>query len=85
MCWLTRCHPFGEARLIDTSAVIDFAEETTPDDVVTVVASQALTDKEVWNVMERGSLEVFRGGTAQLRAPVRRVSESGQTARRTLG
>jgi glutamine amidotransferase len=70
MCWLTRRHPFGEARLIDTGAVVDFETETTPKDIVTVIASQPLTDNEVWNAMERGSLEAFRDGLPQLHAPV---------------
>lgn len=70
MCWITRRHPFGEARLIDTGEAIDFAGETTPKDVVTVIASRALTDNEVWNAMERGSLEVFRRGMPQLDAAI---------------
>jgi len=63
MCWLTRRHPFTEARLIDTGAVVDFGPLTTPKDVVTVIASKPLTDNETWNVMQRGSLAIFRDGS----------------------
>ncbi len=73
MCWITRRHPFGEARLIDTGQIIDFAGETTPRDVVTVIASRPLTDNEAWNAMAPGSLEVFREGEPQLGAPTERV------------
>ncbi|MGI9331686.1 MAG: class II glutamine amidotransferase [Gammaproteobacteria bacterium] len=62
MCWLTRSHPFGEARLIDTGAVIDFKHHTTPDDIVTVVASRPLTDNEHWHHMAPGSLQIFKSG-----------------------
>jgi glutamine amidotransferase len=70
LCWLTRRHPFGEARLVDTGTVVDLAGETTPNDIVTVIASQALTDNETWNVMGRGTLEVFRDAILQLDADV---------------
>jgi glutamine amidotransferase len=62
LAWLTRRAPFGEARLIDTDLTVDFSEETTPRDVVTVVATRPLTDNETWNVVERGTLIVFRDG-----------------------
>lgn len=75
--WLTRRHPFGRARLIDTGKVIDFSKETTPRDVVSVIASRPLTDDESWNVMHKGSFQVFKEGEAQLQAPVH-VLEPGQ-------
>ncbi|MCG8325565.1 MAG: class II glutamine amidotransferase [Thiotrichales bacterium] len=62
MCWLTRKHPFGRARLIDTGESIDFSKVTTPRDVVTIVASRALTDKETWIEMKKGEFLVFRNG-----------------------
>ncbi len=62
MCWITRCHPFGKARLIDTGKVIDFRKLTTPKDVVTVIASRELTDNETWNKMKRGEFVVFKDG-----------------------
>ncbi len=68
--WITRRHPFGRARLIDTGRIVDFRRETTPADVVTVVASRPLTDNETWQVMQRGTLEVFVDGEPRLGAPV---------------
>ncbi len=62
LTWLTRRAPFGEASLIDLELTVDFARETTPRDIVTVVATQPLTDHETWTVMERGSLLVFHDG-----------------------
>ena len=62
MSWITRRHPFGEARLIDTGQIIDFADKTTKKDVVTVVASTPLTDNETWNKMEKGQFILFREG-----------------------
>lgn len=62
LCWLTRRHPFGKARLIDTGQEIDFSLETTPRDVVTVIASSQLTDNETWIAMDKGSLLVFHNG-----------------------
>ena len=62
LTWLTRRAPFGEAHLIDTEMTVDFAKETTPKDIVTVIATKPLTDHEPWTVMERGSLTVFRDG-----------------------
>ncbi len=65
MCWITRRAPFGDARLIDAEVAIDFAAETTPNDVVSVVATQPLTDNEEWQRMERGELRVFEHGLSK--------------------
>jgi glutamine amidotransferase len=65
MCWLTRRHPFGAARLIDTGEMIDFSKVTTHKDIVTVIASRALTDNEEWNVMQKGDFRVFKNGKSQ--------------------
>ncbi|HSR62170.1 MAG TPA: class II glutamine amidotransferase [Gammaproteobacteria bacterium] len=62
MCWLTRRAPFRKARLIDEDMIVDFSEVTTPDDIVTVIATNPLTNNEEWNIMDRGSLLVFRDG-----------------------
>ncbi len=62
LCWITRCAPFGEARLIDAEVTVDFQRETTPRDVVTIVATEPLTENEVWHRMVPGELVVFRGG-----------------------
>ena len=62
LTWLTRRAPFGEARLIDIELTVDFAKETTPRDIVTVIATKPLTDHEPWTTMAPGSLTVFRDG-----------------------
>ncbi|MFT5425470.1 MAG: putative glutamine amidotransferase [Gammaproteobacteria bacterium] len=66
MCWITRRHPFGIARLIDTGEIINFKGHTTEKDVVTVIASRPLTDDEDWNIMEKGEFKVFRNGRSML-------------------
>ncbi|MBY5991941.1 class II glutamine amidotransferase [Ferrimonas balearica] len=60
--WITREAPFGEARLIDTEMVIDFKQETTPQDVVTVIATRPLTSNEQWHKMAPGSWCLFKDG-----------------------
>ncbi|MEX2517224.1 MAG: class II glutamine amidotransferase [Gammaproteobacteria bacterium] len=62
LCWLTRRAPFREARLIDTEMVVDFQSETTPNDIVTVVATRPLTHDEDWQIMHPGELVIFRQG-----------------------
>ncbi len=62
LAWLTRRAPFGPATLLDEDLTVDFEKETTPDDVVTVIATRPLTANEEWTVMERGSTVVFRKG-----------------------
>ncbi|USD65933.1 class II glutamine amidotransferase [Vibrio sp. SCSIO 43136] len=60
--WITRCAPFGEASLIDEDVTIDFQQETTPNDVVTVIATQPLTDNEEWKRMKPGEYCLFHFG-----------------------
>ena len=62
LSWITRRAPFGVAHLKDTELVVDFAEETTPNDVVTVVATRPLTENERWNILSPGDFVVFDGG-----------------------
>ena len=62
LSWLTRRAPFGQARLMDADMTVDFQEETTADDVVTVVATRPLTDNESWTVLAPGTLTIFRAG-----------------------
>jgi len=62
LSWLTRRAPFGQARLTDADMTVDFQRETTPADVVTVVATRPLTDNETWVVMDPGALTVFGAG-----------------------
>lgn len=60
--WITRRAPFGKATLIDEEVSIDFHEETTPNDVVSVIATQPLTDNERWHKMKPGEYGVFQLG-----------------------
>lgn len=62
LCWLTRRHPFGPAQLLDDDLRVDFARETTPSDIVSVVATRPLTSDETWTTMAAGSLYIFDGG-----------------------
>lgn len=59
---ITRRAPFGRAHLKDVEMTVDFQAETTPNDVVTVVATEPLTRDEAWRLMAPGELCVFRGG-----------------------
>lgn len=60
--WITRRAPFGKASLIDEDVTIDFQQETTPNDVVTVIATQPLTNDERWHKMGVGEFSVFHLG-----------------------
>lgn len=59
---ITRRAPFGRATLIDEDLEVDFAAETTPDDVVTVIATRPLTRDETWTDLAVGETVAFRGG-----------------------
>jgi len=60
--WLTRRAPFGEAKLLDADLTIDFQQETTANDVVTVIATQPLTSNESWHKMQPGEFALFKSG-----------------------
>lgn len=60
--WITRRAPFGKAQLMDADVHIDFAGETTPNDVVTVIATEPLTNNELWQEMVPGEMVMFVGG-----------------------
>lgn len=64
--WITRKAPFSKASLIDTEMVVDFKEVTTNDDIVTVIATQPLTDNEHWYKMSAGQWQLFHQGQAIL-------------------
>jgi glutamine amidotransferase len=59
---LTRKAPFGAATLVDADMSVDFSKETTPNDIVTVIATRPLTRDEAWTVMQPGQMAVFRSG-----------------------
>jgi predicted glutamine amidotransferase len=66
LSYITRRAPFGKAKLIDTDVTIDFDKETTPNDVVTVVATRPLTGNEQWHIMQPGDWKLFRRGECLL-------------------
>ncbi len=79
LTWLTRRAPFGPAQLTDADLEVDFEKETTPRDVVTVIATQALTSNETWTEMQPGELVVFDNGEAERwpQAPDKRGVNAG--------
>ncbi|WP_461536681.1 class II glutamine amidotransferase [Spongorhabdus nitratireducens] len=62
LCWITRRAPFKEASLKDTELCVDFEKETTPNDIVTVIATDPLTTDEEWTHLKPGDMLVFRDG-----------------------
>ncbi|GAB7216889.1 hypothetical protein OS42_35010 [Dickeya oryzae] len=57
--WITRRAPFGKATLLDDDVEIDFQQQTTPNDVVTVLATQPLTGNETWHRILPGEFVLF--------------------------
>ncbi|MEJ2045226.1 MAG: class II glutamine amidotransferase [Reinekea sp.] len=60
--WITRRAPFGTAHLTDADWAIDFSAVTTEEDIVTVIATQPLTDNELWSPMKPGESRIFEQG-----------------------
>jgi predicted glutamine amidotransferase len=54
--------PFKQATLADDDLTVNFAEVTTPDDRVAVVATMPLTRDEVWTPGEPNTMWLFRAG-----------------------
>lgn len=52
---ITRRAPFGEAELSDAEMTVNFIEHTTPNDIVSVIATEPLTQNEAWQRMVPGS------------------------------
>lgn len=75
LSWITRRAPFGKAHLSDVEMTVDFKQETTPNDVVTVIATLPLTDNEEWNTMQPGELIVFKEGEVVLQHFSKQVVE----------
>lgn len=59
---ITRRAPFGKATLKDVEMRVDFGTETTPKDIVTVIATEPLTTDEEWQAMDAQELLVFSKG-----------------------
>jgi glutamine amidotransferase len=66
LCYVERKAPFPVAHLLDEDVTVDFAQVTTPDDRVAVIATAPLTDNETWTPLTPGELAVFRHGTRLL-------------------
>ena len=60
--WITRQAPFGQARLVDDDITIDFQQKTTPNDVVTIIATLPLTSNEQWQKMPDNHYLLFHDG-----------------------
>ena len=59
---ITRRAPFGEAKLIDAEVVVDFKKETSAKDVVTVIATQPLTNNEDWYRFSAKEWQLYQKG-----------------------
>ena len=59
---ITRRAPFGEAELSDAEMTVNFVEHTTPDDIVSVIATEPLTHNECWQRLQPGELVVWKSG-----------------------
>ena len=62
LCYVERAAPFGQASLIDEDLEVDFAQETTPDDRVLILASTPLTRNETWHQVPVQTTLVARDG-----------------------
>jgi glutamine amidotransferase len=62
LTWITRRAPFGQASLIDKDVTVNFSEETTDNDIVTVIATRPLTDNENWHKLESKQWVLFKLG-----------------------
>ena len=68
LSYIVRQAPFAVAHLKDQDVSIDFAEVTTPEDRVAVIATQPLTDNERWTPLMPRTLTPFADGEPQLSA-----------------
>lgn len=59
---ITRRAPFGPATLKDAEVTVDFMAETTPNDIVTVIATEPLTSNEAWDSYAPGQWRLWQGG-----------------------
>jgi len=62
LCYIIRKAPFARATLTDDDLSVDFAEVTTPNDRVAIVATAPLTRDETWTHGTPGTLWVFSDG-----------------------
>lgn len=60
--WITRRALFGVDTLVDQDMEIDFSSQTTPNDVVTVIATQPMMENDTWQKIMLGEWALFRLG-----------------------
>jgi len=59
---ITRRAPFGPAQLSDADVIVDFESETTPNDVVSIIATEPLTSDEAWHIYQPGEWRLWQQG-----------------------
>ena len=59
---ITRRAPFGPATLKDADLTVNFQAETSADDVVSIIATEPLTDNENWQLYQPGQWVLWRQG-----------------------
>lgn len=65
LSYIVRRAPFATAHLKDEDVSVDFSQLTTPNDCVAVIATEPLTDNEVWQTLPAGTLWWFANGEPQ--------------------
>lgn len=61
--WIVRKAPFGQVKLLDKELTVDFKKETSPKDIVSIIATHPLTSNEKWDEMKPNELIVFKNGS----------------------
>lgn len=59
---ITRRAPFGAAQLKDADVQVDFSAVTTPNDVVSIIATEPLTSDEQWDVYSPNEWRMWQNG-----------------------
>lgn len=67
---ITRRAPFGPAHLKDADLSVDFHAVTTPHDIVTVLATEPLTEEETWIRHPPGTWVLWRQGVSVARGQI---------------